>query len=296
MPVIDKGNENEGYEGAIVLPPKCSLYLNDPVACLDYSSLYPSSMISENISHDSKVWTKEFDLNDKLLVETGETNEKGEYIYDNLPEYKYVDITYDTYKWQCKNGNPKAAKEKVKVGYKTCRFAQFPVGKAIMPSILEELLAARKSTRKLIPQQKDDFMKNVLDKRQLSIKVTANSMYGQTGAKTSTFYEIDCAASTTAIGRKLLTYGKRVIEEAYENRIVKTSKYGEVLTNAEYVYGDTDSVFFKFNLKEVSDGTPIIGQKALEITIELAQQAGVLASQFLKNPHDLEYEKTFLPF
>ena len=36
-------------------------------------------------------------------------------------------------------------------------------------------------------------MKNVLDKRQLSIKVTANSMYGQTGAKTSTFYEKDVA-------------------------------------------------------------------------------------------------------
>ena len=36
--------------------------------------------------------------------------------------------------------------------------------------------------------------------------------------------------------------------------------------------------------------------KALEITIELAQEAGHLASQFLKYPHDLEYEKTFMPF
>ena len=68
MPVIDKSDNNdEGYEGAIVLPPKCDLYLNDPVACVDYSSLYPSSMISENISHDSKVWTKEYDLHDVLL-------------------------------------------------------------------------------------------------------------------------------------------------------------------------------------------------------------------------------------
>ena len=37
-------------------------------------------------------------------------------------------------------------------------------------------------------------MKNILDKRQLSIKVTANSIYGQTGAKTSTFYEKDCSS------------------------------------------------------------------------------------------------------
>jgi DNA polymerase elongation subunit (family B) len=313
MPVIEKSMDDEGYEGATVLDPKCNLYLDDPVACVDYAALYPSSMMSENISHDSKVWTREYDLTGKLLKETGdkETSEAGtgtseagtgKYKYDNLPGYEYVDITYNTYKWQRKNGNPKAGMEKIKVGSKVCRFAQYPVdkatgkpGRAVMPAILEELLAARKATRKLIPEQKDEFMKNVLDKRQLSIKVTANSLYGQTGAKTSSFYEKDCAASTTAIGRKLLTYAKRVIEEAYANTTVPTKNHGMVQTNAEYVYGDTDSVFFKFNLKEL-DGTPIKGQKALELTIELAQQAGKLASKFLKNPHDLEYEKTFLPF
>ena len=295
MPFVEKSLNDESYEGAICLPPKCDLYLDDPVACVDYSSLYPSSMISENISHDSKVWTKEFDLEDKLIVETGERDEEGIYLYDNLPDYEYVDITYDTYKWQHKNGNPKAAMEKVKVGYKICRFAQFPEGNAIMPSILEELLVERKRVRKLIPKETDPFMANVLDKRQLSIKVTANSMYGQTGAKTSTFYELDCAASTTAVGRKLLTYAQRVIEEAYANLIVMTKCHGELRVNAEYVYGDTDSVFFKFNPMEL-DGTPIKGQKALEITIELAQEAGGLASRFLKKPHDLEYEKTFWPF
>ena len=296
MPVIDKGDMDEGYEGATVLEPKCNLYLDDPVACLDYGSLYPSSMISENISHDSKVLTKEYDLNGKLLAETGEQDEKGNYKYDNLPAYKYVDIVYDTFKWQRKNGNPKAGMEKIKVGYKMCRFAQYPDNKrGIMPAILEELLLARKTTRKLIPLQKDDFMKNILDKRQLSIKVTANSMYGQTGAKTSSFYEKDCAASTTAIGRKLLNYAKRVVEEAYADQIIETTTHGEVKTNAEYVYGDTDSVFFKFNLKDL-EGKAIIGQKALEITIELAKQAGELATKFLKGPHDLEYEKTFLPF
>lgn len=239
MPVLDKANSDEGYEGAIVLPPKCSLYLEEPVACVDYSSLYPSSMISENISPDSKVWTKEYDLDNKLIQETGEKDETGRFIYDDYPGYKYVDITYDTYKWQHKNNNPKAAMEKVKIGYKVCRFAQYPDGKAILPSILEECLAARKATRKLIPQQKDEFMKNVLDKRQLSIKVTANSIYGQTGAKTSTFYEKDVAASTTATGRKLLTYARRVIEEGYCNRVVNTKSHGEVITRAEYVYGDS---------------------------------------------------------
>lgn len=296
MPDLDKSRSDDGYEGAIVLPPKRDLYLDDPVACVDYSSLYPSSMISENISPDSKVWTKEFNLEGLMIETTGERDVTGKYIYDNLDGYKYIDITYDTYKWCRKNNNATSAMEKVRVGHKICRYAQFPNGElGILPAILKECLAARKATRKMISQQKDDFMKNILDKRQLSIKVTANSIYGQTGAKTSTFYEKDVAASTTATGRKLLTYGQKVIETAYKNRTLMTKVYGEVVTDAEYVYGDTDSIFFKFNLRDKT-GVPIKGRTALAITIELAKQAGELASKFLKNPHDLVYEKTFLPF
>jgi len=294
MPVIEKGEMDDGYEGAIVLPPKCDLYLDNPVACVDYASLYPSSMISENLSHDSKVWTKEYDLAGNLIEEWGEQDAEGNFIYDNLPGYEYVNITYDTYRYYRKT--PAAAPTKVKAGMKICRFAQFPEGrKAIMPSILEELLTARKTTRKLIPQQTDDFMKNVLDKRQLGYKVTANSLYGQCGAKTSTFYEKDIAACTTATGRLLLTYAKKIIEECYGDSVCKTEHYGQVRTKAEYIYGDTDSVFFTFNLQTL-EGKPIRGKEALEITIELAQEAGHLASSYLKGPHDLEYEKTFMPF
>ena len=238
MPVIEKGSLDEGYEGAIVLDPKCDLYLDNPVACVDYASLYPSSMISENLSHDSKVWTKEYDLAGNLIDDFGEKNEDGTYLYDNLPDYEYVNITYDTYRYFRKT--PASAAEKIKCGIKMCRFAQFPEGKkAIMPSILEELLIARKTTRKMIPLEKDDFMKNILDKRQIGYKLTANSLYGQCGAKTSTFYEKDIAACTTATGRLLLIYAKKIIEECYGNNICNTKEHGPVLTKAEYIYGDS---------------------------------------------------------
>jgi len=334
MPVVRKDKSNEGYEGAICLEPKAGLYVDDPVAVVDYAALYPSSMISENLSHDSKVWTKEYDLEGNLIKVTGEHNGKC-FIYDNLPGFKYVNVAYDTYKYVKKT--PKSAAVKIISGKKICRFAQFPNNeKAIMPSVLQELLVSRKSTRKLIKYktvttktgkkysgiltnenniyvvvndkekfkiQKSDidnvedtynnFMKNVFDKRQLSYKIVANSLYGQCGGKTSSFYDKDIAASTTAVGRKLLLYGKRVIEECYNDTIVETS-YGVVRVNSEYIYGDTDSIFFKFNLKE-EDGKKIIGEKALKITIELAIKVGKLASKFLKEPHDLEYEKTFMP-
>lgn len=241
MPVIEKGGLEDGYEGAIVLEPKCGMYLDDPVAVGDFASLYPSCMLSENISHDSKVWTKEYDLANNLVKETGvKSRATGEFIYDNLPEYKYVQIKYDTYVYV--RDKPTSKAKKVLSGYKICCYAQFPEGsRAIMPSILQELLSARKSTRKLIPQQTDDFMKNVLDKRQLAYKVTANSLYGQCGAKTSAFYEQDAAASTTATGRLLLTYAKTVVEECYGDKVCETDKYGPVCTKAEYIYGDSVS-------------------------------------------------------
>ena len=276
MPVIQKIDNDGSYEGAICLQPKRGFYTKDPVAVVDYASLYPSSMISENISHDSKVWTKEYDLDGKLLKETGDSK------YDDLDEYRYVDIEYDTYEWIAPPGRKK--EEKVKVGTKICRFAQFPDNKkAIMPSILQELLAARKATRKLIKYKtvtlktgsdpvvglvksngdifeittekagklavpKDavesitdtynDFMKNVFNQRQLGYKITANSLYGQCGARTSAFYDKDIAASTTASGRKLLLYGQRVIEDVYGDTTCET-KHGLVKCNAECIYGDS---------------------------------------------------------
>lgn len=238
MPDLEKTKSFDEYEGAIVLPPKCSMYMDNPVACVDYASLYPSSMISNNLSQDSKVWTKEYDLSGNLIRETGEKDKSGNYIYDGLPGYEYVDVTFDSFRYTKKTPTSKA--EKVKSGIKVCRWAQLPNNqKSIMPSILEELLKARSDTRKMAKTIKDPFMQNILDKRQLGYKVTANSLYGQCGAKTSTFYEQDVAACTTATGRMMIMYAKQIIEDVYGNREYNTECHGPVLTRAEYVYGDS---------------------------------------------------------
>jgi DNA polymerase elongation subunit (family B) len=294
MPDLEKTMDFDRYEGAIVLPPKCAMYIDNPVACVDYSSLYPSAMISQNYSHDSLVWTKEYNLEGKLVREKGEKNAAGKYIYDNLPEYQYIDIAYDNFKY-IKVGSAQA--KKTKVGQIVCRWAQLPNNKkSILPSILEELLKARSDTRKLIKTEKDPFMQNILDKRQLAYKVTANSLYGQCGSRTSAFYEKNVAASTTATGRMMITYAKRIIEEVYGNMIYNTECAGPVRTRAEYIYGDTDSVFFTFNLENAETGEKIVGKPALEMTIEIAQDAAKLCTQWLKPPMELSYEKTLMPF
>lgn len=240
MPDLDKTGEKESFEGAIVLPPKCSMYMDNPVACVDYSSLYPSSMISQNFSHDSKVWTKEYDLTGTLVKETGEKDKSGRFIYDNLPEYKYIDIEFDNFKWLRDPAKPKSKEVKTKVGKFIVRWAQLPNNeKSILPAILEQLLGARAATRKKIKTETDPFMQNILEKRQLGYKETANSLYGQCGAQVSAFYEKDVAACTTATGRMMIIYAKRIIEEVYGNMDYNTDCIGEVKCKAEYVYGDS---------------------------------------------------------
>ena len=123
IPVIkyeqdDALEEEDGYEGAIVLDPSPGIYVDNPINVMDYASLYPSSMISENISHDSIV------LDSK---------------YDNIEGISYVDITYDIF-----NG---IGDKKKKVGEKVCRYAQND-NKSVLPRILMKLLSQRKSTRK----------------------------------------------------------------------------------------------------------------------------------------------------
>ena len=53
MPTLkDYKETTDGYEGAIVLEPKTGIYLEDPIVVLDYASLYPSSIIENNLSQD----------------------------------------------------------------------------------------------------------------------------------------------------------------------------------------------------------------------------------------------------
>ena len=299
MPDLEHVENDDGYEGAIVLPPKCAMYTDNPVFCNDYSSLYPSIAKAWNLSPNSKVWTKDYNLLGEIIAETGEKDPKtGEYIYDNLPEYKYVETEFDLFQTIVADPTKKVSRKiKVKTGKRVCRWAQFPNGEeGIIPAIIGNLLKARSDTRIMAETEKDPFMANILDKRQLGYKVTANSLYGQMGSSVSTFFEKDVAASITAIGRMMIMYAKKMIEEIYGDSLYVTKDHGEVRTRASYVYGDTDSVFFTFNLEDPITGQPIRGKKALEITIEIAQESAKICSLFLPPPMKLAYEKTLMSF
>lgn len=242
---LNKNSADNWFEGAIVFEPQPDIYM-DPIAVNDFKSLYPSSMISENISHDSIVWYKIYDFDDNILHQWG-TEE-----YDNLELYNYHNIEYDHYN-----------QAKVKIGKVVCRIAEHKDGKkAILPEILIHLLKARADTRKKINYktingkhtglvkehddyyeingikiQKEDvksientfspFMKNILDGLQLAFKQTSNSLYGQLGAPTSDIYFKELGACTTATGRKMLKIARdETLKRYYKSKLV----YGDSVT------------------------------------------------------------------
>ncbi|KAF5014978.1 hypothetical protein F66182_13849, partial [Fusarium sp. NRRL 66182] len=61
-------------------------------------------------------------------------------------------------------------------------FCTTKVRKGLLTQILEELLGARKKAKKELAVEKDPFKKAVLNGRQLALKISANSVYGLTGA------------------------------------------------------------------------------------------------------------------
>jgi len=274
--------EEDSYEGAIVLPPKAGIYLDDPIATLDFASLYPSTIISENLSHDTLIWVKDY------ADDGTETIREGSETYDNLPGYKYVNVEYDILKSDPADTRKHPAK--IKTGTRISRYVQFAGSeKGTIPKILQKLLKARKTTRKLIETETDDFKKGLLDCQQNAYKITANSLYGQLGSKTFKIRRVCLAASTTAYGRKQLMYAKAVVEDCYSGKNDKRC-------DATYVYGDTDSVFINFRVRDPITGKPIKGRDALPIVKMLAIEAGKLCTSSLKAPHDFEYDKIMWPF
>jgi len=275
--------EDSSYEGAFVLDPVTGIYLDDdPVGVPDFSSLYPSTIISENLCHSSVVWVKDHKLDGTIV--TAEGSDK----YDNLPNIDYVDIDYDILINDPADKRKHPAK--IKAGKRVVRYAQLPNNeKSTIPKILMKLLSQRKATRKLAQTEKDEFRLALLDAQQLAYKLTANSLYGQLGSGTSKIRRVVLAASTTAYGRKQLIFAKDCIELVYGNN-------RDPRCNAMAVYGDTDSLFIRWRPKNTETGERLSGDEAVALAKELTEEAGALVSSCLKPPHDFEFDKVFRTF
>ena len=94
-------------------------------------------------------------------------------------------------------------------------FVKATTRKGILPQILDELLAARKRAKKDMAAATDPIEKAVQNGRQLALKVSANSVYGFTGANVGQLPCLPIASSVTSYGRNLLLATRSFVESKY---------------------------------------------------------------------------------
>ena len=156
-------------------------------------------------------------------------------------------------------------------------FVKATLRKGLLPTIFEDLLGARKLAKADLKNETDPFRRAVLDGRQLALKVSANSVYGFTGATNGKLPCLAISSSVTAYGREMIEKTKEVVEERY------TLKNG-YKHDAQVIYGDTDSVMVKFGPNDVA------------ACMELGREAAGLVSERFVKPIKLEFEKVYFPY
>ncbi|CAO1617256.1 unnamed protein product [Parajaminaea phylloscopi] len=149
--------------------------------------------------------------------------------------------------------------------------------KGLLPTVLEDLLAARKRAKADLKKETDPFRRAVLDGRQLALKVSANSVYGFTGATIGKLPCLEISMSVTAYGRQMIEATKAQVESKYT--IANGYEH-----DAEVIYGDTDSVMVKFGVADL--------KRAMDLG---AEAAGEVSKTFI-NPIKLEFEKVYFPY
>ena len=157
-------------------------------------------------------------------------------------------------------------------------FVKKHVAEGVLPCILRELLRARKMAKEDMKKEKDPLRYAVLDGRQLALKISANSVYGFTGAQVCQLPCLAISSSVTGFGRQMIEATKNLIEEEYSLK----NGFG---WDAQVLYGDTDSVMIKF------------GTLSVEESMKLGREAASLAStKLFLPPIKLEFEKVFFPW
>jgi DNA polymerase delta subunit 1 len=156
-------------------------------------------------------------------------------------------------------------------------FVKEHIRKGILPIILEELISARKRAKEELKRADSTELKAVLDGRQLALKISANSVYGFTGAQIGQLPCLQISSSTTAVGREMIEKTREIIHNRFN--ISNGYKHDSVV-----IYGDTDSVMIKFGVNELKEA------------MALGKEASEYVSEFFKKPIKIEFEKIYFPY
>ena len=265
--------DDEGYEGATVL--SATEGYHEEVAILDFSSLYPSVMIDKNICITT--------LNAKSRIYS--VLKDGPFKETVADEYIRIPIRETHIGCGCEGAkNLESAKEHPKCEIVYHEFVVESTRRGLFPRVLMDLLSARKVVKKEMFQTEQTLLEvvdperiqylnsriNILNLRQLAIKIACNSLYGIMGAKTSPFHEKAVAESVTAGGRDYLERACQYIYDGYPG--------------IDVVYGDTDSTLIKFNSPEyLAQPRTNLVKVAKEIAAGISEEFGGIMTLNFEN-------------
>jgi len=159
------------------------------------------------------------------------------------------------------------------------KFVKPSVRPGILPSILAALISARKATKQQLKDTASPVHRAVLDSRQKALKVTANALYGFTGAQAS---PLQCAA----LANVCLAYGAASCRKARDvlPAAAAEGRLGAAGIGATVIYGHTDSLFVSLpQCQSVVDA------------IRVGHAAAATVSSAFSSPMELKFERVCAP-
>lgn len=212
----------DGFTGAFVKEPDPGLY--DWIYSADITSLYPSTIMSLNISPETKIG--KIDNWDRAAYDRGELHvvRVGDQAYD-LDDFKKMIANYT-----------------FSISSNGVLYRQDKPG--VVPTILDTWFSERVEYRNLAKKFSDEGNKEregFFNRRQLRQKIFLNSVYGVLGLPIFRFYDRDNAEATTISGQTIIRNAETLVNSMY---LKKFEAKGINPPTQDFVkYIDTDSLY-----------------------------------------------------
>ena len=225
IPTFPNKQERESYEGGFVRDPEKGI--QKAIVSFDVNSLYPNTIITLNISPETK-------LGKVVDGEFGVTPE----VTIRLMNGKLHTLSTEKFKQFLVN-------EKVSLSKAGIMYSQ--KSKGVIPNLIDQIYKERVETKaqlsklkKTGKKDKESLLKlTYFDTLQYTFKILLNSIYGTFANKHSSLMDIDNAMSITMTGQNVAKAGGNILDAYVKEH------YGvnESITK----YGDTDSVYISIN-------------------------------------------------
>ena len=263
-------SDDDKAAGAYVMEPKQGLH--EWVYDLDLTSMYPSVIMTLNISPEMKIGKLDGWDVDEFVRGTNKT---------------YSLIVHDKVKGTFNEKELKDLLDKNEISIAVNGVMYKNKTKGLIPSILKKWFDERVEYKKLAKKygnEGDDDKYGYFNRRQHIQKIVLNSLYGALGLPVFRFYDKDNVEATTLTGQKLIKFTQKIANHYYNTKLGDKEDY--------CIYIDTDSVFYsaipliknKYPNADLNDET-FMTEKILETTS--------VVQNFLNKSYDL-FSKRFL--